>query len=129
MAFPISFAFSFPMTTQSTYRSSADALLAQARTELAAGDVRQASEKGWGAAAQAVKAVAEVRGWQHRNHAALFRSASRLAEETDDEDIHRWFITASGLHVNFYENWLDPEAVSVGLDDIDRLVRRLASVD
>ncbi len=117
------------MTTQSTYQSSADALLEQARTELTAGDVRQASEKGWGAAAQAVKAVADSRGWEHRNHGALFRAASRLASETDDQDIHRWFHAASSLHVNFYENWLDRDAVSVGLDDIDKLVRRLASIE
>ena len=128
-ALPISSALSIPMTTQSTYRSSAEALLAQARTELAAGDVRQASEKGWGAATQAVKAVADVRGWQHRNHAALFRAAGQLAAESEDDDIHRWFLTASSLHINFYENWLEADAVAVGLDDIDRLVRRLASVD
>ena len=103
-------------------------MLEQARTELAAGDVRQASEKGWGAAAQAVKAVADARGWQHRNHAALFRVASRLATETEDDDLNRWFLTASGLHVNFYENWLGADAVSVGLDDIDQLIQRLASV-
>ncbi len=117
------------MTTQSTYRSSAAVLLEQARAELAAGDVRQASEKGWGAAAQAVKAVANARGWQHRNHAALFRIASLLATETDDEDIHRWFHAVSSLHVNFYENWLEPDAVSVGLDDIDKLVRRLSTIE
>ena len=58
------------MATHFAYRISAAALLEQARTELAAGDVRQASDKGWGAAAQAVKTVAVVRGWKHRNHAA-----------------------------------------------------------
>ena len=117
------------MTTVSTYRNSSAALLEQARIELAAGDTRQASEKGWGAAAQAVKALAESRGWEHRNHAALFRVVSRLAKETDDDDIHRRFHIASSLHVNFYENWLDTDAVSVGLDDIDRLLRRLGSID
>ena len=117
------------MTTQSTYRSSAAALLEQAQTELALGDLRQASEKGWGAAAQAVKAVADARGWQHRNHVALFRVASRLATETEEDDLNRWFLTASSLHVNFYENWLDTDAVSVGLDDIAQLVHRLALID
>ena len=58
------------MATQFAYRISAAALLEQVRTNLAAGDVRQASDKGRGAAAQAVKTVAEVRGWKHRNHAA-----------------------------------------------------------
>ena len=117
------------MTTQSTYQSSAAGLLEQARAELAAGEVRQASEKGWDAAAQAVKAVADSRGWEHRNQGALFRVASRLATEIDDNDVNRWFLIASSLHINFYENWLDPDAVTVGLDDIDQLVRRLATIE
>ena len=49
------------MATQKYQRDSRH-LLGQAREELAQGDVRQASEKGWGAAAQIVKAVAETRG-------------------------------------------------------------------
>ena len=52
------------MTTQK-YLESTRSLLSQAKTEPAAGDIRQASEKGWGAAAQMVKAVAQQRGWQH----------------------------------------------------------------
>ena len=49
------------MTTEK-YREASRHLLAQAHGELYAGDVRQASEKGWGAAAQVVKAIAEQRG-------------------------------------------------------------------
>ena len=45
------------MTAQK-YLESSRILLSQAKTELAAGDVRQASEKGWGAAAQIVQAIA-----------------------------------------------------------------------
>ena len=69
------------MVTQ-TYAQAARHLLEQASAELAQDDVRQASEKGWGAAAQMVKAVAEQRGWQHRQHAALFAAVSRLVDET-----------------------------------------------
>ena len=47
-------------------------LLAQAREDLYLGDTRQASQKGWAAAAQIVKSVAETRGWAHHDHAALF---------------------------------------------------------
>ena len=47
------------------YRAAGRELLAQAKQELAAGDPRQASEKGWGAAAQMVKALAADRGWPH----------------------------------------------------------------
>ena len=49
-----------------TYRTASRQLLAQGREELERGDTRQASEKGWGAAAQMVKDVAERRGWEHR---------------------------------------------------------------
>ncbi len=58
------------MTTQK-YHAASRYLVQQARAELALGDLRQASEKGWGAAAQMVKAVAEFRGWSHRYHGLL----------------------------------------------------------
>ena len=52
--------------TSSTYHVASGQLLRQAKVELAAGDVRQASEKGWGAAAQIVKAIAARRDWEHQ---------------------------------------------------------------
>ena len=77
------------MTTQK-YRQGSRTLLAQARSELAIGDVRQVSEKGWGAAALMLKAIAEQRGWEHGKHRHLSRVASRLRAETGDRDIYRW---------------------------------------
>ena len=65
-------------------------LLRQGWEELAAGDVRQASEKGWGAAAQMVKSIAERRAWQHTNHAALFTAVSRLVNETGRRQNMNW---------------------------------------
>ena len=58
------------MVTQK-YNTAGRQLLDQARAELYQGDIRQASEKGWGAAAQMVKAVAKSRGWPHRHHGLL----------------------------------------------------------
>ena len=52
------------MTTQQ-YQQASEHFLAQARQELADGDLPQASEKGWGATAQILKAIAERRGWEH----------------------------------------------------------------
>ena len=49
------------MTTQ-TYQQASQRFLAQAKQELANGDLPQASEKGWGATAQILKAIAEQRG-------------------------------------------------------------------
>ena len=107
------------------YQTASHHLLAQARTELAAGDTRQASEKGWGAAAQIVKSVAEQHGWEHRNHAALFNVISRLVAETGDVEIRRLFRVANALHVNFYENWDNAENVAGGIADVSRLLDKL----
>ena len=108
-----------------TYQTASRHLLAQAGVELAAGDTRQASEKGWGAAAQIVKSVAAQRGWEHRSHAALFEVISRLVDETGDADIRRLFRVANALHVNFYENWDKAENVAGDLVDIERFVDKL----
>ena len=115
------------MTTQK-YREASRHLLGQARSELEAGDVRQASEKGWGAAAQVVKAIAEQRGWPHRGHAELFDAVRAVQLETGDEDLRRLFRLASALHINFYEDWLDRVDVAEGLDDVVRLLDKLEPV-
>ena len=113
------------MTTATTYQAASRHLLAQARSELERGDARQASEKGWGAAAQMLKAISERRGWVHKSHAAFFTAIDRLANETDDDDLRRQFHAANSLHTNFYENLMDIDMVRVGLDDVERLMNLL----
>lgn len=117
------------MTTGTDYSTAATQLLVQARQELARGDVRQASEKGWEAAAQAVKAVAETRGWRHRSHAALFNAVDRLSEEVNSDDLNSLFHVASNLHSNFYENCLSPRMVRVGLDRVAEFVALMGEVE
>ena len=107
------------------YQAASRQLLAQSREELARGDVRQASEKGWGAAAQIVKSVAELRGWGHRSHAALYNVVSRLVHETNDDDIRRLFDVAGNLHVNYYEDWNNAENVASSLNDVERFLDKL----
>lgn len=115
------------MTTR-TYHEASRALLAQAESELASGDVRQASEKGWGAAAQMVKAIAEERGWDHGSHRLIWRAVNRLATESGDEEIHRLFRTANHLHINFYEDVDTAAHVADGLGDVRRFVDRLEAL-
>ena len=117
------------MTTGTEYRSASAHLLGQARQELAVGDLRKASEKGWGAAAQGVKAVAESRGWEHKSHAALFNVVSRLARETGNDRLKSLFHTANSLHSNFYENTQDAEMVAAGLEDVAEFVGVLDEVE
>ena len=100
-------------------------LLGKARQALEGGDLIQASEKGWGAAAQAVKAVAERRRWPHRSHSALFGIIDRLVAETGDRDIGRLFAAGNALHQNFYEHWMTVASVRRNLEAIDELVTKL----
>ena len=111
--------------TSSTYQAASGHLLREAKEELAAADVRQASEKDWGAAAQIVKAIAARRDWEHQGHRELFQLVGRLREESGAPDIRRLFRVSSSLPVNFYEDWQSGESVAEALDDVERFVNKL----
>nr|ACY25452.1 protein of unknown function [uncultured microorganism] len=114
------------MTTRSEFHTeTAHVFLAKARTYLAEGDLLQAAEKGWGAAAHSVKAIAEQRGWRHGRHGDLFRAINRLTTEADDRSLHKQFLVANGLHNNFYDGELPRESVAAGLEEVEQLVRHL----
>lgn len=104
------------------YTDDAGALLSHARRELEDGDLRQASEKGWGAAALMLKAVAERRGWDHERHRHFANAAGRLGAELGNRDVVRFFQVAESLHGNFYEDHFPPEVISESLDDMERLL-------
>ena len=112
------------MTTQ-TCQTASRHLLAQAHEELAAGDTRQASEKGWAAAAQIVKSVAVRRGWAHHDHAALYNAISRLVAETGDDDIRVLFQVAISLEANFYENWDNAANLAGDLLDLEQFLDKM----
>lgn len=112
------------MTTQ-TYQEASRALLAQADSELARGDVRQASEKAWGAAAQIITAVAEAQDWDHGSHRLIWQAVNRLATETSDDELHQLFRTANHLHSNFYEDVDTAAQVASGLEDVRRFLDRV----
>lgn len=113
------------MAEPETYRLAPGHLLAKAREALAEDDLVQASEKGWGAGAQALKALAESRGWPHRSHRQLFEAVARLVTETGDRSIGDLFNTANALHTNFYEGWMPREGVTQGLDSVEEFVGRI----
>ena len=97
--------------TQIEYRNHSDILWQEAQTALQEDNGIQASEKLWGAAAQAVKAVAQSRGWPHNNHRELYNVIARLRQETDQSRPAELFAIANALHQNFYEWWMPLELV------------------
>ena len=117
------------MATRTQYHNvTSRDFLAKAWRYLAEDDLLQASEKGWGAAAQAVKAVAEARGWSHNGHRQLYTTIDRLVKETGDDDIRAGFSLAGALHTNFYEGWLSSEAVESHLARTADLVGKLEAL-
>ena len=92
----------------------------QAPLELAQGDVCQAGEKGWGAAAQLTKAVATRRGWHHYDHVAVQEAINALAEELPEqaESIYRGKGAAERLHGNFYEVYMTSAEAGFALQDV-----------
>ena len=99
------------MQQPKTYKSQSRIFISQAFEELEKGDLPQASEKGWGAAAQLLKAIAHERGWNHFTHRDLFLVVDQLVEETEDSEIAVLFNSAGFLHMNFYENVYSARAV------------------
>ena len=110
------------MQRRTTYREQSRIYLAQAHEELANGDLEQASEKGWGAAAQIVKAIAQQRGRYHRTHNSLRGTVNALIRETGDPELGFLFSSAGELHTNFYEHQSGRETVEAWLRDVARFV-------
>ena len=100
-------------------------LLAKARWELDAGDLLQASNKAWGAAAFALKAVAEKRRWFNEADWKLGHVAEILATEQDDDDIVAYYLAARDAHYNFYHHEYNAPAVRRAINLAARLTDKL----
>lgn len=108
------------------YVEVAEDLLRRAREELKEGDVRQATEKVWGAAALAVKAYAEWReGRRLASHRELWEYRRRLESELGEWVYDAW-MAANGMHVCFYEGWCSKEDVEKAIRSVERLVKEVA---
>ena len=113
------------MQRTTTYREQSRIFLAQAYEELAKGDLPQASEKGSGAAAQMVKAVAQQRGWPHSTDRELYGVVSALRLELIDPELSVQFSAASSLRVNFCENWFAAQDVEDHIRRVEKFLSRL----
>ncbi|MEM4969633.1 MAG: PaREP1 family protein [Sulfolobales archaeon] len=97
-------------------------LIRQAEKELERGDLRQASEKIWGACALAIKAHALIkRSLRLESHKDLWIYKNEVAEELG-EWIRTAFLKADSMHKNFYEGLATREDVEDALKEIKKLV-------
>ena len=82
-------------------------------------ELRQASEKAWGAAAQITKAYAQNQTppTYHRSHRSLKDIARDLFANTNNQDFLIFFNSIEQLHINFYENNRTAAVVQAGIED------------
>ncbi len=80
-------------TPNDKYAAMSQEYMARAEDYLMQGDLKQASEKSWGAAACALKSIAEQRVWQHQSHSLLHDIANQVVDELRRPDLRDMFVT------------------------------------
>ena len=84
------------------YLDSSGDFLRKAKLFLEEGDLHQASEKGWGAAAHMAKAVAYAHGLEYGSHRHFYDAVNHMVDLLGREDIYAWQSSAVQLHDFFY---------------------------
>ena len=112
------------------YASQARDFLEKSRDYLDAGDLHQASEKGWGAASHMLKAAAVAQGWEYARHSDFYRLLNELALQTSNDRILDFRGAANILHANFYERKrnLNGEIIRRDLDRVAELLAPLTGL-
>ncbi len=116
------------MVQQLTYRQQSRECLRQAFWARQHGAVREASEKGWGAASQMLKAVADQRGLEHSSPADMRSAAFRLSRELGVREIRQMWLIADNLPVKCYKGELAFMDVHLAIEQIEALVDTLEAL-
>ncbi len=119
--------FNEPEVAIADYRQQAREFLHKSHQYLADGDLHQASEKGWGAAAWMAKAVAEANGWEYERHPQFNVVLNNARRATADARLLGLAGIANDLHGNFYtrRRFLDPESIALSLGQMELLLNIL----
>ena len=117
-----------PNTESERYSQLSRHFIEKANEYLLAGDAVQASEKGWGAVAEAFKSIAEERGWYHQGHRLLNDVAFQLTEEWSREDVLSMFDSAEKLHINFYEDVMELDEIAARIGTAKALLGQLETL-
>ena len=118
-----------PVGPIESHAAHSERMLAHAEAMLDAGDRLQASEKIWGAAAHALKAIADRRSWPYAHHADGRVIAAHIGKQAGNREIAPLFKSIEGMHVNFYDDTYSLEAIRDGLDEAKRLLAMLTDAD
>ena len=106
------------------YAAQARDFLGRAMQYLAAGDLHQASEKGWGAAAHMAKTVALTHGSRYDRHSDFHQVMNQARRLTGSDRLRLLHGRADVLHGNFYDlrSGLDEEVIQADLGSMTDLL-------
>ena len=103
--------------------------LLDAYVEFADGsDCRPAGEKLWQAAAHAITAVAQQRGWPCGSPEARYAAVNRLAEELNDELLILQFDVADTFRVNAEYGFMEDFQIPDNRRDVHLFIERVLSL-
>ena len=114
--------------TEQEYAECARKFLADSDREFAAGERQQASEKLYGAANEALSAIAVRRGWKHLTHRDMKNVSQRLAEECGDPFLSTGFNTAEKFHKNFFHDEMEDYEIEADRPYVHLFVNRVLDV-
>ena len=102
--------------------------LLRAQEYLQQGDLHQASEKGWGAAAHMAKAVALSQGWRYETHAEFSVVLNQAWKATSNDRIAELKAFPNELHGNYYrrKRHLDADEIGYDLRRVSELLEALS---
>ena len=98
--------------------------LERGKSYLAEGDLHQASEKGWGAAAHIIKAVAAANGWEYEHHDQFSDVVMNARQRYRQSGLREMSRAAEALHVNYYKRkeLLNPDLIREDIGDVEQMV-------
>ncbi len=103
-----------------------------AREELEKGNRLQAGEKAWGAVAQYLKIIGELRGWRHTSHRQLESIAHHVMAEYPGEYDPAQFGVGLAVaykgHENFYENYREDYEIEEAIEGAEQVLPVLESL-
>ena len=101
--------------------------LARSKFYLAQSDLHQASEKGWGAAAHIVKAVAAANNWEYNYHDQFESVVINAQQRYRQPGLLEMSRAAEALHRNYYRRTLllNAEIIRRDVEAVENMVNTL----
>ena len=108
---------------------SAKEFLERSKSYLAEGDLHQASENGWGAAAHIIKAVAAANGWEYEHHDQFSSVVMNARQRYRQPSLREMSRAAEALNVNYYnrKELLNSDLVREDIGDVEQMVQCAAA--